>query len=114
MYLKSQNEAAVESSRRVPTKDEARKWYADIKPIILCTDQGENDKGVILNQASRQDKQSGLFGWGWIGGLPKKSNQSSLGLFGFLLRHQLIFIMCTPGKLSLPLFLCYYYYVILN
>ena len=67
MYLKSQNEAAVENSRRVPTKDEARKWYADIKPIILCTDQGENDKGVILNQASRQDKQSGLFGWGWIG-----------------------------------------------
>ena len=42
MYLKSQNEAAVESSRHVPTKDEARKWYAaDIKLIILCTDQGD-------------------------------------------------------------------------
>ena len=48
MYLKSQNEAAVENSRRVPTKDEARKWYADIKPIILCTDQGDNNKGAVL------------------------------------------------------------------
>ena len=48
MYLKSQNEAAVENSRRVPTKDEARKWYADIKPIILCTDQGDNNRGVVL------------------------------------------------------------------
>ena len=47
-FFKSQNKAAVESSRRVPTKDEARKWYADIKPIILCTDQGENNKGVVL------------------------------------------------------------------
>ena len=50
-----------------PTKDEARKWYADIKPIILCMDQGDNDKGVVLNLASKQDKQSGLFGSGWIG-----------------------------------------------
>ena len=49
MYLKSQNEAAVENSRRVPTKDEARKWYADIKPIILCTDQGDINKGVVIN-----------------------------------------------------------------
>ena len=65
MYLKSQNEAAVENSRRVPTKDEARKWYADIKPIILCTDQGDNDKGVILNQASRQDKQFVWVGLDW-------------------------------------------------
>ena len=46
--------------------------------------------------------QSGLFGLGWIGGLPITSKHNSLGLFGFVLRHQLIFIMCTrehPGQI---------------
>ena len=66
MYLKSQNEAAVENSRRVPTKDEARKWYADIKPIILCTDQGDNNKGVVLNQASKHVKNSHVY-LSWVG-----------------------------------------------
>ena len=54
MYLKSQNEAAVENSRRVPTKDEARKWYADIKPIILCTDQGD----ITLRSGTQKERDS--------------------------------------------------------
>ena len=57
MYLKSQNEAAVENSRRVPTKDEARKWYADIKPIILCTDQGD----ITLRSGTQKLLGKGLY-----------------------------------------------------
>ena len=65
MYLKSQNEAAVENSRRVPTKDEARKWYADIKPIILCTDQGD----ITLRSGTQKLLVVGLF----EPGCPKRS-----------------------------------------
>ena len=50
----------------MPTKDEARKWYADIKPIILCTDQGD----ITLRSGTQKLLVVGLF----EPGCPKRSS----------------------------------------
>ena len=77
MYLKSQNEAARQKTLGAcQQKMRQENGMQTLNPSSYVQTKEINNKGVVLNQASKHDKQSGLFGSGWIGVSLKSQNKA--------------------------------------